>query len=180
MLHQEIIDKYYPAGTRLRDILIGHCRQVADLALNIAATRGLDLEPDAIEDAAMLHDIGICRTDAPGIECHGTAPYLLHGTEGAAMLRAEGAPQWLADVAERHTGTGLTRSDFIAAGLTDPGHDLLPRTLLERLICYADKFFSKTRVGAPPKTIERVRASMARFGPDALTRFENLHAEFGA
>ena len=127
----------------------------------------------------MLHDIGICLTNAPGIECFGDEPYLLHGVIGASILRDEGAPQWMADVAERHTGTGLTRADFVAAGLADPGHDLLPRTQLERLVCYADKFFSKTRVGAPPKPIERVRASLAKFGPDALARFEKLYAEFG-
>lgn len=175
----DIIDKYYPAGSRLRDILIGHSRQVADMALDIARRKHLPLDLAEIEAAAMLHDIGIVRTDAPGIECHGTEPYLLHGTIGAAMLRAEGAPAMWADVAERHTGAGLTRADFISAGLPDPGCDLLPRTTAERLICYADKFFSKTRVGAPAKPLDRVRASMARFGEEALGRFDSLHAEFG-
>lgn len=179
MAYQTVIDKFYPAGSRLRDILIGHSRQVADMALDIARRKGLALNPAQVEYAAMLHDIGIVRTDAPGIECHGPEPYLLHGIIGAQMLRAEGAPAWAADVAERHTGAGLTRADFIAAGLPDPGHDLLPRTELERLVCYADKFFSKTRVGAPPKPLERVRASMARFGNAALERFERLHEEFG-
>lgn len=175
---QDIIDKYYPAGTALRDILIGHSRQVADMAAEIARTHRLDLYPAQIETAAMLHDIGIVRTDAPGIECHGTAPYLMHGVIGAEMLRTEGAPEWAADVAERHTGTGLTRQEFISAGLPDPGHDLLPRTELEQLICYADKFFSKTRVGAPPKDVDRVRASIAKFGADALARFDEFHSKF--
>ena len=103
----------------------------------------------------------------------------MHGVIGAAMLRECGAPEWAAAVAERHTGAGLTRADIIASGMPDTGHDLCPRTTLERLVCYADKFFSKTHVGAPPKPLERVRASMARFGPDAAARFDALHAEFG-
>lgn len=173
-----IIDKYYPAGTELRDILEGHSRQVADMALAIAERLKLDIPRAMIEDAAMLHDIGICRTHAPGIRCFGTEPYLMHGVIGAAMLCAEGAPQWAADVAERHTGAGLTRADITAAGLPDPGHDLLPRTQLERLVCYADKFFSKTHVGAPPKPLDRVRASIAKFGPEAAARFEDLHTRF--
>lgn len=176
---QRIIDMHYPAGTPLRDILEGHSRQVAGMALAIARRVCPELDPLQVEAAAMLHDIGICRTDAPGIQCFGTEPYLMHGVLGAAMLRECGAPEWAAAVAERHTGAGLTRADVIASGMPDPGHDLCPRDMLERLVCYADKFFSKTHVGAPPKPIDRVRASMARFGPDAAARFDALHAEFG-
>lgn len=175
---QEITDRYYPAGTALRTILEGHSRQVADMALAIARRRKIDIDPLHIEAAAMLHDIGIVRTHAPGIECHGTEPYLMHGVIGAAMLRECGAPEWAAAVAERHTGAGLTRSDIIAAGLPDPGRDLCPRDTLERLICYADKFFSKTRVGAQAKPLDRVRASIAKFGPLAAARFESMREEF--
>lgn len=177
-LWQSIIDRFYPEG-KLRDILTGHSRQVADMALSIASALNLGIPREQIETAAMLHDIGITATDAPGIYCYGTEPYLLHGTIGATMLRDAAAPEWAADVAERHTGAGLLRSDVIAAGLPDPGHDLLPRTQLERLVCYADKFFSKTRVGAPPKPLDRVRASLAKFGPASVARFEALHEEFG-
>lgn len=177
-LWQSVIDRYYKEG-KLRDILEGHSRQVAAMALAIASSLALDIPQEQIETAAMLHDIGIIATNAPGICCYGTQPYLLHGTIGAGMLRDCGAPEWAAGVAERHTGAGLLRSDVVAAGLPDPGHDLLPRTLLERLICYADKFYSKTHIGAPAKPIERVRASIAKFGAEALARFDALHAEFG-
>ncbi|MBJ2184795.1 MAG: HDIG domain-containing protein [Muribaculaceae bacterium] len=176
---QEIVEAYYPAGSALRNILEGHSRQVADMALAIAARKHLALDAGRIEAAAMLHDIGITRTHAPGIECHGTEPYLMHGVLGAQMLQDAGAPEWAAGVAERHTGAGLTRADVIAAGMPDPGHDLCPRDTLERLVCYADKFFSKTHVGAPPKALERVRASIRKFGPAAAERFESLHEEFG-
>ncbi|MDE6498862.1 MAG: HDIG domain-containing protein [Muribaculaceae bacterium] len=175
---KSIIDRYYTED-KLRDILVGHSRQVADMALAIASGQQLDIPRDNIETAAMLHDIGIIATHAPGICCFGTQPYLMHGSIGATMLREAGAPDWACDVAERHTGAGLLRNDIIAAGLPDPGHDLLPRTVLERLICYADKFFSKTHIGAPAKPIERVRASIAKFGAEALARFDALHAEFG-
>ena len=53
----------------------------------------------------------------------------------------------------------------------------MPRTQLERLICYADKFYSKN-ADMSRKSLERVRASMARFSPETLARFESLHAEF--
>ncbi len=180
---KKIIDLYYPADRKVRGILVAHSRAVADGALELARRKGLDLNPDIIEAASMLHDIGIIRTDAPGIDCHGTEPYLCHGAVGADMLRQAGVPEEIARVAERHTGAGLLPEEIEAARLPlPPGRDYMPRTELERLICYADCFFSKgpdiDRL-AKPKTLERVRASMARFGAGVAARFEALRDEFG-
>lgn len=140
-----------------------HARQVADEALAIARAKHLPLDPGQIEAAALLHDIGIFLTDAPGIHCHGQAPYIDHGPLGAALLRRLGAPEWAARVAERHTGSGIP--------------PYMPETLLERLICYADKFFSKS--GAMErKTLGAVRKSMGRHGLESLERFDRLECEF--
>lgn len=178
MDYQKIIDKYYPAGTALRDIYMRHCRQVADKALEIARGKALDVDLEQVEAAAMLHDIGIFLTDAPGIHCHGTQPYLLHGAVGADLLRSEGAPEWAARVAERHTGAGITAEDLAPRGILLPeGRSYMPQSLLERLVCYADKFFSKSG-NMQEKPIERVRASLAKFGPATSARFEQLHQEF--
>lgn len=177
--YQRIIDKYYPAGSPLRDIYMRHCRSVANLALDIARRKGLDLSPADIEATAMLHDIGIVRTDAPGIHCHGSEPYLAHGRIGADLLRAEGAPEEYARVAERHTGAGLTPEDVARMSpMLPPDRSYMPQTLLERLVCYADKFYSKSG-DMKIKPLERVRASLAKFGEGASERFERLHQEFG-
>lgn len=175
--YQKIIDKYYPATEKLRDIYISHCRSVANEALAIAERLNLPLERAMIEGAAMTHDIGIFATDAPGIECHGTEPYIRHGLIGAELLRREGAPEEWSRVAERHTGSGLTRKDIEQQHLPLPPGDYCPETLLEKLICYADKFYSKS--GSPErKSLEAVRRGMARFGVDSLKRFEQLHVIF--
>ncbi len=178
MTCQAIIDKYYPAGTALRDIYIKHCRSVADKALEINRRLGLSIDEQELEDAAMLHDIGILFTDAKGIECHGTQPYICHGRLGAELLRSEGVSESLARVAERHTGTGITREQIERLQLPLPPGDYMPETLLEKVVCYADKFFSKNG-DMKEKSLERVRASMLRHGEDTLERFEELHREFG-
>ena len=123
MTYQEIIDKYYPAGTKCRGIFIQHSRQVADKALEIAHRCNLDLPLETIEAAAMLHDIGIFLTDAPDISCHGTEHYICHGILGAELLRNEGFGEEIARVAERHTGAGLTIDDIDRQQLPLPRKD---------------------------------------------------------
>lgn len=175
--YQTIIDKYYPAGSPLRDIYMRHCRQVADLALEIARDRNLPLDSEDIEAAAMLHDIGIYLTDAQGIHCHGTAPYIAHGVLGASLLRENQVPEHIAAVAERHTGAGLTQQDIETNNLPIPPADYLPRTLLEKLVCYADKFYSKSG-DMQRKPLDRVRATMGKWGSETEARFEQLHSLF--
>lgn len=179
MTWQELIDKYYPEGSRLRDIYLAHCRSVADLALEINTTKGLGLDPATIEEAAMLHDIGIFRCDAPGIECHGTEPYIRHGVIGADLLREEGMSEESARVAGRHTGAGLTHEDIISQNLPlDPDGNYMPETTLERLVCYADKFYSKSG-DMRRKPLDKVIRSMERLSASTLDRFMALHRAFG-
>ena len=179
-----LIRQYYSPGTPLYDTLVIHSRQVADLAVRLAV-RYNDLHPaidpldiDFVREAAMLHDIGICRTDAAGIHCHGTEPYICHGILGAEMLRQHGLPRH-ALVCERHTGAGLSLDDIISQNLPLPHRPMLPVTMEEKVICYADKFFSKTHLGEPARTLERVGQSLAKFGPATLARFQELTALFG-
>ncbi len=178
MSYNEIIDLYYPAGTLRRDIFLKHARSVAEKAIEIARRKRLPLDEDEITEAAMLHDIGIFLTDAPGIDCHGDAPYIAHGTLGAQLLRENGFDEKYARVAERHTGAGISASDIDELSLPLPRRDLMPESLLERLICYADKFYSKSG-DMKEKSLERVRASMSRHSESTAQRFETLHKEFG-
>ncbi|QUB66506.1 HDIG domain-containing metalloprotein [Prevotella melaninogenica] len=170
MDYQAIINKYYPEDNELRHILLVHSRAVADKALAIADRHPeLSLDRQFIEEAAMLHDIGIVRCNAPGIQCFGTEPYICHGRIGAEMLRAEGFSRH-ARVCERHTGVGITRSQIIVQKLPLPQQDFLPETMEEKVICYADKFFSKSHLDEE-KTIEQAIASLSKFGEEGVARF---------
>ena len=173
-----IIDKYYPDDNRLRAIFLKHAGQVSGLALAINRNRALGLDPYMVEGAAMLHDIGIFATDAKAIGCEGDEPYMMHGVIGGKLLREEGAPEEWARVAERHTGTGITMEDIIAQGLPLPLADYCPETMLEKLVCYADKFYSKSGT-MEKKPLSRGRSSSARHGGDSLERFDRLYALFG-
>lgn len=55
-----LIDKYYPEENELKHILLTHSRSVADKALAMARNHPeLNLDLVFVEEAAMLHDIGI-------------------------------------------------------------------------------------------------------------------------
>ena len=175
---EEIIDRYYTRGSRLREILTVHSELVACKALECAERRKLGIDAGFVEEAALLHDIGIIHCKAPDICCEGTLPYICHGMEGRRMLEAEGLPRH-ALVCERHTGAGLTVDDIIRQHLPLPLRDMTPQTLEERLICYADKFYSKSGDIRREKPLDKVIKSMERHGPDTLARFMALHKEFG-
>lgn len=170
MNYQIIFDKYYPEENEQKRILTVHSRKVAEKALEIAANHPeMNLYISFIEEAAMLHDIGIKECDAAGIFCFGTKPYICHGTIGAEMLRQEGFPRH-ALVCERHTGTGLTLDQILTNNLPLPHRDLLPVSLEEQLICFADKFFSKTHP-EQEKSVEAALKSVAKFGDECAEKF---------
>lgn len=125
----------------------------------------------------MLHDIGIVRCDAPSIGCFGEEPYIRHGIMGAEMLRSEGFPRH-ARVCERHTGAGLSKEEIESQSLPLPRRDFIPQTIEEEIICYADKFFSKTKLDRE-KTFEEAKRSIAKFGEAGLRRFLAWSAKFG-
>lgn len=173
----EIIDNYTQDNPRLRQILTGHSSAVAQMALSIIEKKNLPMDKKFVEEAAMLHDIGIVKVDAPSIACFGSEPYICHGILGAQILRSLGLEAH-ARVAERHTGAGLTTEDIISQNLPLPHRDFLPETMEEKLICYADKFFSKSRDLSAAKPIEKIRAQMAAHGEDTAARFAALEALF--
>ena len=174
---KKIIDKYYSGDGDLRTILIIHSQSVARKALQIVSLHPeLNLDREFIEEAAMLHDIGIIKTDAPGIKCFGTEPYICHGILGAEMLRQEGLTRH-ARVCERHTGAGLSLNEIVSQNLPLPHQDFLPETLEEQVICYADKFFSKTHLDRE-KSVEKAEKSIAKFGEEGLARFKQWEKMF--
>lgn len=167
----EIINKYYPGESELKHILLTHSRSVADKALQIAGRHPeLALDKDFLYEGAMLHDIGIFLTDAASICCFGDKPYICHGYLGADLMRAEGYPRH-ALVCERHTGAGLSLEQIVAQNLPVPHRDMLPVSLEEQLICFSDKFFSKTRLDNE-KTVEKARKSLEKYGEAGLQRFD--------
>ncbi len=172
-----LFEKYYSPGTPLYDSVWSHSRLVAQKAMQLAQKHPeLNLDTDFVYEAAMLHDIGVFLTHAPEIYCTGDQPYICHGILGADLLRTEGYPRH-ALVCERHTGAGLTVDNIIAQNLPLPHRDMCPVSLEEKLVCFADKFYSKSNPDRE-KPMDKIRKGIARYGQDSLQRFDEMAALF--
>ena len=106
----KIIEKYYSPSSETYKILVSHSYDVTDKALKIAQQHPeLNADMQFIQEAAMLHDIGIFMTYAPDLYCDGDLPYICHGYLGSELLQKEGYPKH-AMVCERHTGRNVPPS----------------------------------------------------------------------
>jgi uncharacterized protein len=168
----DIIQKYYQESSDLYKILLEHSFLVANKALHIAQMHPeMKMDITFIYEASVLHDIGIFKTDAAGIHCYGTFPYICHGYLGGDLLKEEKLERH-ALVCERHTGAGLSLEQIVKNNLPLPRRDMLPVSPEEQLICFADKFYSKTHPNKE-KTVDKIRNSLSKYGEDSLARFDN-------
>lgn len=165
-----LISEFYPPGSEPHRIMIRHGEQVAKKALAVARRLGCGA-PDLrfIEEAALLHDIGIFMTRAVKIGCTGTYPYVCHGYLGRQLLELKGLFRH-ALVCERHVGVGITPEDIVGQALPLPLRDMRPVTLEEKIITYADKFYSKGGE-ASEKSVTEILRGLERFGPDKAAVF---------
>ncbi|MEG1573845.1 MAG: HD domain-containing protein [Bacteroidales bacterium] len=172
-----LIAKYYTIGTPLYNILLTHSSHVADMAVEIVeAYPQYGADRDLVYQAAMLHDIGIYLTNAPRIFCNGTEPYIRHALLGGDILRREGLPLH-ALICERHTGAGISAAEIISQNLPLPHKDMIPETIEEKIVAFADKFFSKTELNKK-KSLKEARASLYLFGEASLARFDKWTDSF--
>ena len=170
----DIINKYYKSNSRAYEILIQHGKQVARKALD-AAKKVPQLNPDLdfIKEAAMLHDIGMFLTNAAELGCKGKKPYICHGYLGREILEKIGFPRH-ALVCERHVGVGITIEDIKNYALPLPKRDMLPVSIEEQIICFADKFFSKNCNSLKEKkSVEDIKRSLEPYGLEKVKRFQS-------
>ena len=75
-------------------------------------------------------------------------------------------------VCERHTGAGMSLQSIIEQDLPIPHRDMVPVSMEEQVICFADKFFSKTHLDRE-KSVEKALKSISRYGEDGVIRFKH-------
>lgn len=176
-----LILKHYNESERSFIILWEHSLSVMQACIRI-----MDLHPEIKLDkkkvilGALLHDIGIRFTDAPDLGCYGKKPYLAHGYLGFELLSKEKGYEDIAPFCERHTGSGIKKEVIIENKLPLPQRDLIPISMEEKLVCFADKFFSKSKKDLSlPIALEKVINSQSKHGKYNIDRFNEFINIFG-
>lgn len=179
--YHSLIIKYIKPDTFAYRIYITHVTLVTAKALEIAERLKLSLSQKRfIEEAAMLHDIGIIATNSEDIGCYGELPYACHIIEGRKILEEEGLPLH-ARVAENHIGVGgLLKSEIIENKMPLPHKDILCSTIEEKIISFADLYFSKNpkRVFLE-KTQGQVKQKVKQYGKRQEKTFKEWCKLFG-
>ena len=179
----DILEKYYDRSSKTFEILVEHGRQVASKAVKVAE-KVADLRPDVefIKQAAMLHDIGILYTDSPVLGCRGKHPYICHGILGGKLLENIGLKEYK-NICERHVGVGISAEDVRRFNLPLPERNMVPISIEEQIICYADKFFSKngnSQTESEEKTVDQILSSLKAYGQSKVERFQKWVEMFEA
>ena len=176
----KIIQNHIPVYSLAYRIYVPHVTLVTAKAIKIA--KKLKLKPEQIrfiEEAGMLHDIGIIKVKSIKIGCLGELPYIQHIVEGRKILEAEGLPLH-AKIAENHIGVGgLTKDEIIKNKLLLPQRDMLCETIEEKIISYADLFYSKNpkRIFME-KSIKVVKAKVKGLGDRQQKLFDKWYKQF--
>jgi len=182
----EILRKYSPSEESF-GIVLRHSLEVLSKSIEIVSRKSLydEVDFDLIVSGAILHDIGAMEFierkkgdddfTRKGVGKTELPDYICHGMIGASILEKEGLERE-ALIAKRHTGAGLAREEIVANGWDMLHEDFLPVSLEEKIICYADKFSSKT----PSKkdTLETIEKEFESYGEGPLKRFLELKEMF--
>lgn len=146
--------------------VIRHCKRVTALAVKIARAcqkKGLKVDVSLVEISALLHDIGRSKTHSVD-----------HALIGGEIARSLGLPESLVSVIEHHAGGGISKEE--AKRLGWPVKSYLPKSLEEKIVCYADKRVEGLRVVPIEQTIQAY-ASVLGKQHSAIRRIWQLHRE---
>lgn len=146
--------------------IIKHSIAVATTAVELAEScirKGTRVDMALVRSGALLHDVG--RSVTTDVK---------HGMEGAGILREAGFGEDLARIAERHVGAGIPKEEAMALGL--PPKDYLPETLEEKIVCYADKLVSGSKVTDIDFVIKHFADKLGRDHP-SIERLKRLDEE---
>jgi uncharacterized protein len=166
---RELLKKYAPSNSVFQ-VVYQHCKMVQKIALSLAQEirkNGHEVDLEFIKIGSLLHDIG--RFQAPPKH----EKSLRHGILGAKILRKEKLPKY-ALLCERHLGAGITKDEIVKYQLPLPKKDLLPKTIEEKIITYADDLVDD-RILTASEVIQRFKKQIK--SPQALKRMVDLHNE---
>jgi len=125
--------------------IVGHCQasaKISKLLCEKAAEHGRPVDEQAAVAGALLHDIG--RSQVQTVN---------HGYVGAGILEREGVDSVVVEIVRRHVGAGISTEEAVVLGF--PPGDYIPRTLEQKIVCFADKMLDGDRARPFEEEVKR-------------------------
>lgn len=147
--------------------VLKHAVKVAEVAKDLTGklkSKGYSVDEELVVAGALLHDVGRAVT-------HDVS----HGVMGGRIIRRRNLDEKLARIVERHVGGGIPIEE--ATNLKLGSLNLMPETLEEKIVCYADKLVDGDRRIAFSETLKYFTEKLGVEHP-AIKRLEELNAFF--
>ena len=140
------------------DHSIAVCKKAKEISKNF------DVDEQLIEEASLLHDIGKSKTNS-----------IEHGIIGANLAIKHGFSKKIANVIERHIGSGIDKEEAIKLGL--PEKSYIPETIEEKIVSHADNLIN----GSDEVDIDFVVKKWKKYKIDnieeSIKRLKQVHKE---
>ncbi len=143
--------------------IIAHATAVTNKAIEILNRVSIPVDRKLVIAGAMLHDIGRCKTH--GID---------HVIVGGAIASAEGMPERIVRIIERHVGAGLKADEAVQLGL--PERDFMPVTPEEIVVSYSDNLTSGSKSLSFEEALARFESKLGS-GHVLIERFKKQHEQ---
>lgn len=147
--------------------VLRHVLRVSEVAKDLASkvkSKEYDVDEELVTAGALLHDIGRAVT-------HDVS----HGVIGGQILRRRNLDERLARIVERHVGGGISSEEAVKLKLGSMS--LVPETLEEKIVCYADKLVDRDRIIEFSETLKYFAEKLGAEHP-AIKRLEELNDFF--
>ncbi|MEM2057343.1 MAG: HDIG domain-containing protein [Thermoproteota archaeon] len=147
--------------------VLRHVLKVKEVAKDLAdrvESKGYRVNKKLVAAGALLHDIGRAVT-------HDVS----HGVIGGQIVRRRRLDERLARIVERHVGAGISEEE--AEKLKLGSISLIPETIEEKIVCYADKLVDGDKKVEFTETLKYFKEKLGTDHP-AIRRLEELDEFF--
>jgi len=154
-------------GEGVNSSVLRHVLKVEEVAKDLASkveSKGYNVDRELVTAGALLHDIGRAVT-------HDVS----HGVVGGRIVRRRNLDERLARIVERHVGGGISREEAVELKLGPLS--LVPETLEEKIVCYADKLVDGDRRIEFTETLKYFKEKLGAEHP-AIRRLAELDEFF--
>lgn len=142
--------------------VIEHSIAVCNKAKEIS--KNFDVDEKLIEEAALLHDIGRSKTNS-----------IDHGIIGANLAIKHGFSKEIANIIERHVGSGISKEEAVKIGL--PEKNFIPETIEEKIVSHADNLMNGSDEVDIDFVAKKWEKSKIANLEESLDRLKKVHKE---